>query len=131
MRESGGRWREREREWRESEREWRERERESGGRVRVEGERESEGREREWRKSEREWREVEREWKKEKSRLIPRPKCAPAEKGLMTYHCYHCCHCNTHIIPYLHTPSQLEDVELKPNGGDIDVTERNKREYVE
>jgi len=26
---------------------------------------------------------------------------------------------------------QLEDVELKPNGADIDVTERNKREYVD
>jgi len=26
---------------------------------------------------------------------------------------------------------QLEDVELKPNGADIDVTERNKKEYVD
>lgn len=25
---------------------------------------------------------------------------------------------------------QVEEIELKPNGGDIDVVEENKREYV-
>ena len=35
------------------------------------------------------------------------------------------------LTTHVHTPSQLEEVELKPNGGDIDVTERNRKEYVE
>ena len=28
-------------------------------------------------------------------------------------------------------PTQIEEVELKDNGGEIDVTDRNKKEYVE
>jgi len=71
----------------------------------VKEEREWRKSDREWREVEGEWREVEGEWKKEKSRLIPRPKCAPAEKDLLMYHCYHCCHCNASFHTCTHPPS--------------------------
>ena len=33
-----------------------------------------------------------------------------------------------HVTCYMYV--QVEEIELKPNGGDIDVVEENKREYV-
>ena len=33
-----------------------------------------------------------------------------------------------HVTCYIYV--QVEEIELKPNGGDIDVVEENKREYV-
>jgi len=35
-----------------------------------------------------------------------------------------------HLLPPPQ-PTQIEEVELKADGGEIEVTDRNKREYVE
>ena len=37
-------------------------------------------------------------------------------------------HERIHVTCYVYV--QVEEIELKPNGGDIDVVEENKREYV-
>ena len=34
------------------------------------------------------------------------------------------------LCPFPPSSRQVEDVELKPGGADIDVTESNKKEYV-
>ena len=39
-------------------------------------------------------------------------------------------HCMYIIINPSPSSLKVEEIELKPNGGDIDITEDNKKEYV-
>ena len=43
-------------------------------------------------------------------------------RGFLLFACYTKCG---------HVCIQVEEIELKPGGGDIDVTESNKKEYVQ